>query len=324
MLNNAFRSNPLPTNLRERLHSFLHCAEYHMADQLNERINTARQQVDKEYDGVLAAYTVNPRQLMTVCLAHFVNRKTDGVCLQHRQIADLMECLNDTTGGEFKCVQNVLVVHLNAVLTSIQALFMESAFSVLDLFDIERAFGKPFSEFTDADLDDLYYLIHNQYVPFMIAAEDDGNTQLTVNEVVARAYDEASAIDIIARETIVLRRGEVKELRLKFRSSFDRTLCALILPRSGQGSKAGLSLVNTVGLIDADYRGEWIANVVMRDYDGLKQEELVVEQGKAVAQILVLPQASAQALAFYTDATVLDVSTRGDGGFGSSDVPAQK
>ena len=62
----------------------------------------------------------------------------------------------------------------------------------------------------------------------------------------------------------------------------------------------------------------------MRDYDGLAQEELVVEKGKAVAQILVLPHASAQAITFCTDAALLDVSTRGEGGFGSSDNAKQK
>lgn len=323
MLNTAFRSNPLPTNLRERLHSFLNYAALHMAEQINERFNDTAEKMAKDYQGVRAAYTVNQRPLLAVMLANFINRHTDAVCLHHRHVEDLMACITDST-GEFECSMSVLTHHLDAALSRVQSLFAEPLFSVVDMFCIEQAFGKQFGDFTDADIDDLFYLINNQYVPFMIAAEDDGNTQLTVNEVVARAYDEASAIDIIARETIVLRRGEVKELRLKFRSSFDRTLCALILPRSGQGSKAGLSLVNTVGLIDADYRGEWIANVVMRDYDGLKQEELIVEQGKAVAQILVLPQASAQALAFYTDATVLDASTRGEGGFGSSDVAAQK
>jgi len=304
MLNNQFRTNPLSSNLRERLHSL-----FQYADGEVKRI--VRNSIGEVNGSAAPELVICPSALWT-CVFHLTS---PWPASHHPRIVDSAEAghlpeeaARVADSRVYELIGDIVFSVINAV----------------DIADIERAFNRPVSKFTDADLADLHYLICNQYVPFMIAAEDDGDTQLTVADVVNRAYDEASAIDIIAREDIVLRRGEVKKLCLKFRSSFDRNLCALILPRSGQGSKAGLSLVNTAGLIDADYRGEWIANVVMRDYDGLAQEELVVEKGKAVAQILVLPHASAQAITFCTDAAMLDVSTRGEGGFGSSDNAKQK
>lgn len=304
MLNNQFRTNPLSNNLRERLHSL-----FQYADGEVKRI--VRNSIGEVNGSAAPELVICPSALWT-CVFHLTS---PWPASHHPRIVDSAEAghlpeeaARVADSRVYELIGDIVFSVINAV----------------DIADIERAFNRPVSKFTDADLADLHYLICNQYVPFMIAAEDDGDTQLTVADVVNRAYDEASAIDIIAREDIVLRRGEVKKLCLKFRSSFDRNLCALILPRSGQGSKAGLSLVNTAGLIDADYRGEWIANVVMRDYDGLQQEELVVEKGKAVAQILVLPHASAQAITFCTDAALLDVSTRGEGGFGSSDNAKQK
>lgn len=304
MLNNQFRTNPLPTNLRERMHSLFQYADGEVKRIVRNRIG--------EVNGSAAPKLVICPSALWTCVFHLTS---PWPASHHPRIVDSAEAGH--LPEEAARVADSRVYELIGDIVF-------SVINVVDIADIERAFNRPVSKFTDADLADLHYLICNQYVPFMIAAEDDGDTQLTVADVVDRAYDEASAIDIIAREDIVLRRGEVKKLCLKFRSSFDRNLCALILPRSGQGSKAGLSLVNTAGLIDADYRGEWIANVVMRDYDGLAQEELVVEKGKAVAQILVLPHASAQAITFCTDAAMLDVSTRGEGGFGSSDNAKQK
>ena len=305
MLNNQFRTNPLSNNLRERLHSLFQYADGEVKRIVHNNISSS-------FGGFVAPKLVICPSALWTCVFHLTSPLVIG---QYPRIVDSAEAghlpeeaARVADSRMYELIGDIVFSVINAV----------------DIADIERAFNRPVSKFTDADLADLHYLICNPYVPFMIAAEDDGDTQLTIADVVDRAYDEASAIDIIAREDIVLRRGEVKKLCLKFRSSFDRNLCALILPRSGQGSKAGLSLVNTAGLIDADYRGEWIANVVMRDYDGLAQEELVVEKGKAVAQILVLPHASAQAITFCTDAALLDVSTRGEGGFGSSDNAKQK
>lgn len=84
---------------------------------------------------------------------------------------------------------------------------------------------------------------------------------------------------------------------------------ALILPRSGIGSKFGLELNNTCGVIDSDYRGEWKA--ALRTKDG---KPYAWEAGDRLLQFLVVPVANVQ----LELADQLDTTARGAGGFGSS------
>lgn len=84
---------------------------------------------------------------------------------------------------------------------------------------------------------------------------------------------------------------------------------ALILPRSGAGSKYGVELNNTCGVIDSDYTGEWIANI--RTKNG---EQFNWDCNDRVLQFLIVP---------ITNITLelvneLMETERGDGGFGSS------
>jgi dUTP pyrophosphatase len=82
-------------------------------------------------------------------------------------------------------------------------------------------------------------------------------------------------------------------------------------PRSGLALKHGISLVNTPGTIDADYRGE-IGVIVIN----LSTEEFVINHGDRICQMVIAP---------YTRATwepvdQLDASERGAGGFGHTGV----
>lgn len=84
---------------------------------------------------------------------------------------------------------------------------------------------------------------------------------------------------------------------------------ALILPRSSTGAKFGLELNNTCGVIDADYRGEWIAAIKTKN--GLRYSWAA---GDRLLQFLIVP---------ITNVTLELVDTlsdtvRGTGGFGSS------
>lgn len=84
---------------------------------------------------------------------------------------------------------------------------------------------------------------------------------------------------------------------------------ALILPRSGAGAKFGLELRNTVGVIDADYTGEWM--VAAKQKEG---NELDWAAGDRLFQFIVVPVAK------VTPELVdeLPVTSRGEGGFGST------
>lgn len=83
---------------------------------------------------------------------------------------------------------------------------------------------------------------------------------------------------------------------------------ALLLPRSGWGSK-GLDLMNTCGVIDSDYTGEWKAK--LRDKTAMGIEWNV---GERLLQFLVVPVLSI--VPELVDS--LDETERGAGGFGST------
>ena len=84
----------------------------------------------------------------------------------------------------------------------------------------------------------------------------------------------------------------------------------LVLPRSGLASRHGLTLANAPGLIDAGYRGEVICAVVNLD----REEPVRLAKGERIAQLVII------ALPSVTPAWVddLPVSSRGEGGFGST------
>lgn len=84
---------------------------------------------------------------------------------------------------------------------------------------------------------------------------------------------------------------------------------ALLLPRSGAGAKHGVSLNNTVGVIDADYRGEWVA--CLRLKNGLPHRW---EAGERLLQFILVPVATPE----LNLVEELGTTARGKGGFGST------
>jgi dUTP pyrophosphatase len=84
---------------------------------------------------------------------------------------------------------------------------------------------------------------------------------------------------------------------------------AQVRPRSGLAFKHGVTVLNSPGTIDADYRGEVKVLLV-----NLGQEPFTVERGLRIAQLVVAPVTRAIVIAVgETDAT-----ERGEGGFGST------
>lgn len=86
---------------------------------------------------------------------------------------------------------------------------------------------------------------------------------------------------------------------------------ALILPRSGLGTKNGINLRNTAGVIDSDYRGEMI---VALQNNG--REPFTVEPGFRIAQMLITSAFRFEAIA----ADELSDTARGAGGYGSTGI----
>jgi len=88
---------------------------------------------------------------------------------------------------------------------------------------------------------------------------------------------------------------------------------AQVRPRSGLAFKNGVSVANTPGTIDADYRGE--IKVILIN---LGQEEFTISRGMRIAQMLVAPVTRVT----WELAESLDETARGAGGFGSTGIKA--
>ena len=82
-------------------------------------------------------------------------------------------------------------------------------------------------------------------------------------------------------------------------------------PRSGLALKKGITVLNTPGTVDADYRGE--VGVILIN---LSQEDFVVEDGERIAQMVIARHEQAE----LVEVSVLSETERGAGGFGHSGV----
>jgi len=84
---------------------------------------------------------------------------------------------------------------------------------------------------------------------------------------------------------------------------------AQIRPRSGLAAKKGITVLNTPGTIDADYRGE--IGVILVN---LSQDPFVVNDGERIAQMVIASHERAE----WNEVKELSQTTRGEGGFGST------
>ena len=82
-------------------------------------------------------------------------------------------------------------------------------------------------------------------------------------------------------------------------------------PRSGLAVKHGISVLNSPGTIDADYRGELKTLLV-----NLSDTPFVIEPGERIAQLVVAKHEHVE----WEEVEVLDETERGEGGFGSTGV----
>jgi dUTP pyrophosphatase len=89
---------------------------------------------------------------------------------------------------------------------------------------------------------------------------------------------------------------------------------ALVLPRSGNALKKGLTVLNAPGLIDSDYRGE--VGVILINHSDV---DITIKDGDAIAQLLVQPSLGFE----WTLLESLNETERGSKGFGSSGTAGQ-
>ncbi|EDM45270.1 deoxyuridine 5'-triphosphate nucleotidohydrolase [unidentified eubacterium SCB49] len=86
---------------------------------------------------------------------------------------------------------------------------------------------------------------------------------------------------------------------------------AQVRPRSGLAAKNGITVLNSPGTIDADYRGE--IGVILVN---LSNEDFTIENGERVAQLVIAKHERA----IFEEVAVLSSTDRGEGGFGSTGV----
>ncbi len=108
-------------------------------------------------------------------------------------------------------------------------------------------------------------------------------------------------VEIMPRET--------KMIPLGFAMAIPAGWAGLIFARSGLASKRDLAPANKVGVIDADYRGEWF--IPLHNHG---TERRTVEPGERIAQLVIVPCMTAS----FTEVDELDETERGAGGFGST------
>lgn len=123
----------------------------------------------------------------------------------------------------------------------------------------------------------------------------------------------ASGMDLLAanEEDITLLPGERQLIPTGLFVSIPQGYEGQIRARSGLSIKNGITLINAVGTIDSDYRGELRIPMV-----NLSQEPFTIHYGDRVAQLVIAKYETAE----LTLVSSIDETTRGSGGFGSTGV----
>ena len=123
----------------------------------------------------------------------------------------------------------------------------------------------------------------------------------------------ASGVDISANinEDLTLATNESTLVPTGIAVSIPQGFEIQIRPRSGLAAKKGISVLNTPGTIDADYRGE--IKVILINHGN---EPFVIRNGDRIAQMVVCPIVQAK----FEQVDELSDTERGSGGFGSTGV----
>ncbi len=127
-----------------------------------------------------------------------------------------------------------------------------------------------------------------------------------------RATSGSAGLDLCAAidEPIVLKSGATAVIPTGIAIALpSNEYGAFVFPRSGIAIKHGIGLLNSVGVVDSDYRGEIMVGVINQI-----SEEYVIQPGERVAQMVIMPVSMMP----VEEVTELDETVRGDGGFGST------
>nr|WP_288281715.1 dUTP diphosphatase [uncultured Prevotella sp.] len=127
------------------------------------------------------------------------------------------------------------------------------------------------------------------------------------------ATEQSAGMDLRANlnEPVTLKPLERKLIPTGLHIALPAGFEAQVRPRSGLALKKGITVLNTPGTIDADYRGE--IGVVLIN---LSQEDFIVNDGERIAQMVIARHEKAD----FIEVEVLDETERGEGGYGHTGV----
>ena len=127
------------------------------------------------------------------------------------------------------------------------------------------------------------------------------------------ATEQSAGMDLRANldEPVTLKPLERKLIATGLHIALPAGFEAQVRPRSGLALKKGITVLNTPGTIDADYRGE--IGVVLIN---LSPEDLIVNDGERIAQMVIARHEKAD----FIEVEVLDETERGEGGYGHTGV----
>lgn len=131
-------------------------------------------------------------------------------------------------------------------------------------------------------------------------------------QIPQNAYEGDAGVDLRSIEDMEIQPFERKLLATGLSMELPDGYAGFVLPRSGNALKKGLSLANTPGLVDSNYRGELKVAAINLD----PHVPIAVHKGDRIAQLVVMRVEQIHPV--QVDA--LSDSQRGEGGFGSSGV----
>lgn len=127
----------------------------------------------------------------------------------------------------------------------------------------------------------------------------------------AYATNDAAGADLLAavEKSLILAPGTYQIIPTGIAMALPPGYEAQVRPRSGLAAKHGVTVLNSPGTIDADYRGE-VGVILINHGDA----PFVIERGMRIAQMVIAPVSTAE----WQEVADLNESERGSGGFGST------
>lgn len=125
----------------------------------------------------------------------------------------------------------------------------------------------------------------------------------------AYATSGAAGMDVLAAEDCVIAPGQRHAVATGLAVAIPQGYEIQVRPRSGLALKHGITVPNTPGTIDSDYRGE--LKVILINHGA---GDFTIQRGDRIAQLVLAPVTQAA----WEEVGELDTTTRGAGGFGST------